>query len=233
MSVGSLSSRARLAVAAVAVAGLGLGVAPLASASPTTPGSVPVLKIASTYQGVPYRWGGTTTHGFDCSGYVQFVFSKLGVKLPRTAEQQYEATRHLKASQLQLGDLVFFGRPGRVYHVGIYAGEGMFWDAPHTGSHVRLQKIWAGTKVYGRVRGLPSAVVIAPLSAPSQLPILLAPLAPAATDTPSPGVSTDPATSPAPTADTATPAPAATTAQPMTTPASVTPSASPSGAPMR
>lgn len=148
--------------------------APAASAgtgsagAPSNAAGLPVIKVAAHYRGVPYRWGGTSTHGFDCSGYVQFVFRKLGVSLPRTAEEQYEAVEHIPRSQLRIGDLVFYGGRRWVYHVGIYAGHGMFWDAPHTGDRVRLQAIWAGSKVYGRVRGLPTGIVVAPaLSAPA------------------------------------------------------------------
>jgi cell wall-associated NlpC family hydrolase len=143
-----------LAGGVLAVALAGSGLAPAALAAPTRVASAPAVALASQYKGVPYKWGGTSTRGFDCSGYVQYVFRKLGVKLPRTAEAQWQHVEHIKRSQLRPGDLVFWGRPYGVYHVGIYAGGNKVWNAPHTGSHVRLEKIWGGAKLYGRVRGL-------------------------------------------------------------------------------
>ena len=107
-----------------------------------------VLGIAAQYAGVPYQWGGTTPQGFDCSGFTQYVFNKLGISLPRTAEEQRQvATR---VSDPQPGDLVFFGAPA--YHMGIYAGGGMMWDAPHSGSSVGKRPVWnSGDVSYGRV----------------------------------------------------------------------------------
>lgn len=84
-----------------------------------------LTKSAMRFLGVPYVFGGTTSAGFDCSGYVQHVFAMLGVHLPRTADAQYEVGR--KPKTLQPGDLVFF----QTYtygasHVGIYLGHGRF-----------------------------------------------------------------------------------------------------------
>ncbi|HEX8970653.1 C40 family peptidase [Oryzihumus sp.] len=108
-----------------------------------------VLGIASQYAGVPYKWGGTTPQeGFDCSGYTSYVFAQLGKHLPRTAEDQRQAVT--RVSDPQPGDLVFFGSPA--YHVGIYAGGGMMWDAPHSGSSVAERPVWnSGDVSYGRV----------------------------------------------------------------------------------
>ena len=89
-----------------------------------------VVKTASKYKGVPYRFGGTTPRAFDCSGYVQYVFKKHNANLPRTADLQYEKGLFVTMRQLQPGDLVFFTtyEPG-ASHVGIYAGNGLFWNA--------------------------------------------------------------------------------------------------------
>ena len=106
-----------------------------------------VLGIAAMYAGVPYQWGGTTPSGFDCSGFTQYVFSKIGVSLPRTAEEQRMAAT--RVSNPQPGDLVFFGSPA--HHVGIYAGGGMMWDAPHSGAVVSKRPIWNDSSItYGR-----------------------------------------------------------------------------------
>ena len=106
-----------------------------------------VLGIAAQYAGTPYLWGGTTPAGFDCSGFTQYVFNKLGISLPRTAEdQRLAATR---VTNPQPGDLVFFGAPA--HHVGIYAGGGMMWDSPHSGSSVAKRPIWSDPNIsYGR-----------------------------------------------------------------------------------
>ena len=77
--------------------------------------------------GVKYRYGGTSTAGFDCSGYVRHVFSQLGVSLPRTSASMYDTGTAIDKSDLAVGDLVFFNTSGRgVSHVGIYIGENKF-----------------------------------------------------------------------------------------------------------
>ena len=106
-----------------------------------------MLGIAATLNGIPYVYGGTTPAGFDCSGFTQYIFNKVGISLPRTAEQQRQFLTPV--TNPQPGDLVFFGAPA--YHNGIYAGNGMLWDSPKTGSKVSLRKIWTASGVtYGR-----------------------------------------------------------------------------------
>ncbi|MEU0830093.1 C40 family peptidase [Streptomyces sp. NPDC005969] len=114
--------------------------------------STKALKIAASKKGSPYRYGATGPHRFDCSGLTQYAFKKVGKKLPRTAQQQYNKTRHVSASKRKRGDLVFFHWGRNVYHVGIYAGRGKIWHSPKTGSVVRLEKIWTRSVWYGRVR---------------------------------------------------------------------------------
>lgn len=91
---------------------------------------VRLLNIAMRFGGVPYVWGGETPAGFDCSGFVQYVFRQVGVNLPRTADVQYELGRKVLRSELQPGDLVFFEtyEPG-ASHDGIYVGGGNFIGA--------------------------------------------------------------------------------------------------------
>jgi cell wall-associated NlpC family hydrolase len=109
--------------------------------------------IAATFAGLPYVYGGAYPGtGFDCSGYVQYVYGRLGVKLPRTTEAQYEATEHVPQASKEVGDLIFFGNPGAIYHVGIYAGGGRMWVAPHSGAVVQLETIWTTGYHVGRVR---------------------------------------------------------------------------------
>jgi cell wall-associated NlpC family hydrolase len=106
-----------------------------------------VLAIAAQYEGLMYSYGGTSpSTGFDCSGFTQYVFGKVGISLPRTADAQRAATE--RVSNPQPGDLVFFGSPA--YHVGIYAGNGMMWDSPRSGKAVALRSIWSSNVTYGR-----------------------------------------------------------------------------------
>jgi cell wall-associated NlpC family hydrolase len=110
-----------------------------------------VVAIAKRYLGVPYVYGGTSPNGFDCSGFVQYVYRQLGISLPRTTGAQYGAVRHVSRSQAQAGDIVFFFSGGGVSHVGIYLGGGMMIAAPHTGDRVKIQTVYSANVGYGRV----------------------------------------------------------------------------------
>jgi len=102
-----------------------------------------VLAFAQAQFGKPYVYGATGPDSFDCSGLTLRAFQAVGIGLPRTSEEQWQAASRLAADQLAVGDLVFFdpepsGLPG---HVGIYAGNGLMIDAPHTGAVVRLERV--------------------------------------------------------------------------------------------
>ena len=89
-----------------------------------------IVKTAAKYKGVPYKFGGTTPKGFDCSAYVQYVFGRHDAKLPRTADAQVLDGVFVLKSKLKPGDLVFFSTyASGASHVGIYAGSGKFWSA--------------------------------------------------------------------------------------------------------
>lgn len=109
-----------------------------------------VLAIASRYFGIYYRWGGTTPSGFDCSGYTGYVFRQVGIRLPRTANDQMHAVRRISRSEAQPGDLVFFTSGGHAYHVGIYVGGGYMFDSPRSGKTIGKHKIWSSNVVFGR-----------------------------------------------------------------------------------
>ncbi len=109
------------------------------------------VALARSFTGVPYRWGGTNpSTGLDCSGLTQLVFRKLGVSLPRVAEDQAKAgTAVASLADARPGDLVFFGTPA--HHVGIYAGNGQMVDAPRAGKTVGLHKLWGTPSEIRRV----------------------------------------------------------------------------------
>lgn len=124
-----------------------------AAAAPASLGSLGerIVSQAAAFKGVPYEWGGTTPSGFDCSGLTKYVFGKMGISLPRTAQQQYDAAQHISQSQAQPGDLVFMGGENSIYHVAIYAGGGKMWTAPETGQSVKLGNLF-GDYSFGRIR---------------------------------------------------------------------------------
>ncbi|UVI33439.1 C40 family peptidase [Paenibacillus spongiae] len=77
--------------------------------------------------GTPYKWGGTTTDGFDCSGFILHIFKTFDVKLPRTSKTQANAGEYVDKDKLRPGDLVFFNTDGKgISHAGIYVGNGKF-----------------------------------------------------------------------------------------------------------
>lgn len=100
------------------------------------------INKALSLQGIPYVWGGTTTSGFDCSGFVQYIYSQLGVNLPRVSQDQARATTSIPVSQAEPGDLLFWGSTGSEYHVGIYLGNNQFIDADMPGDVTGVRNIY-------------------------------------------------------------------------------------------
>jgi cell wall-associated NlpC family hydrolase len=105
-----------------------------------------VLARAFALLGTPYRWGGTSTEGFDCSGLVGYVFrNALGIELPRVSRDMAQTGTQVDRSQLTAGDLVFFStHSSGVDHVGIYVGDGKFLHAPRTGRDVTVSQLDSG-----------------------------------------------------------------------------------------
>ena len=110
-----------------------------------------IVSLAQQYLGVPYVYGGSSSSGFDCSGFTMYVFSQLGVKLPHGATSQLSYGASVSRSELQPGDLVFFY--DGIGHVGIYIGGGQFIHASDYGVVVAslYSSYWAGN-YYGAGR---------------------------------------------------------------------------------
>lgn len=92
--------------------------------------------VAMSQIGVPYRYGGNSTTGFDCSGLVQYSYARVGKNVPRTTGQQWSAVTTVKLADLQAGDLLFFSIEGKMSHVGMYIGDNEFVHAPSSGRTV-------------------------------------------------------------------------------------------------
>ena len=145
-------ARARLETAGATVlnASAGAVVDPPATYAPPPGKYGGVVGIAMRYLGTPYVWGGASPAGFDCSGFVMYVFAQVGVSLPHNAAAQYGHGMPVSRDQLQPGDLVFFNGLG---HNGIYIGGGQFIHSPHTGDVVKISSItgwyastWVGAR---------------------------------------------------------------------------------------
>jgi cell wall-associated NlpC family hydrolase len=117
-------------------------------AVPATPLGINAANLAAAQRGKPYLWGAAGPSRFDCSGLVQYVYRQLGVNIARTTWTQYASLRHVSRASIRVGDLVFLDN---LNHVGIYAGWGLMWNAPHTGSYVKLSKIWDSRYLVARV----------------------------------------------------------------------------------
>jgi cell wall-associated NlpC family hydrolase len=126
---------------------------PAAPSIPPNSGATGAIAAAKSQLGRAYRYGGSSpATGFDCSGLMLWSWAQVGVSLPRTSGAQFAATQRVPVSQLQPGDLVFFGSP--VYHVGMYVGGGQMIHSPHTGDVVKISSIgyMSGVVNGGRIR---------------------------------------------------------------------------------
>lgn len=113
-----------------------------------------IIQAASAFQGTPYQWGGTTPKGFDCSGFVRYLYEAKGIELPRTSVQMYDQAG-TRVTDLKAGDLVFFAS-GIVNHVGIYLGNNQFISAT-TSSGVTVDSLassYWGSRYVGAKRVL-------------------------------------------------------------------------------
>jgi cell wall-associated NlpC family hydrolase len=100
-----------------------------------------VVEIALQYLGTPYRWAGASPSGFDCSGFVMYVYGEIGIALPHNGAQLWGRGRFVPRDRLEPGDVVFFNGLG---HVGIYIGRGRFVHSPQTGDVVKVSRVSYG-----------------------------------------------------------------------------------------
>ncbi|MDK7183998.1 C40 family peptidase [Lacticaseibacillus rhamnosus] len=105
---------------------------------------------AAKYLGVPYVYGGTSPAGFDCSGLIYYAAKEAGISLPRTSQAQSTLGSYVSVSDLQAGDLVFWGGVGSAYHVGVYIGNGQYIHAPEPGQNVTVQSVAYFAPSFGR-----------------------------------------------------------------------------------
>lgn len=123
-----------------------------AAAQTTTLDRDAVINTAASLAGVPYRRGGTSTSGFDCSGYTQYVYRQLGISIPRVSSSQSKWADKISRDEAKPGDLIFFhSGSGHVYHVAIYAGGNQMWHSPYPGQSVRKVAIYSGKVTFGKI----------------------------------------------------------------------------------
>ena len=112
-----------------------------------------LVSLAQQQLGRPYRYGGTTPKGFDCSGLVYFVYRQAGYQVPRSSREQYRSARKISLASISPGDLVFFEvSTGKVSHVGIYVSDDLFIHSPSSGkgvSYASLQDDYWETRLIG------------------------------------------------------------------------------------
>ena len=97
-----------------------------------------VVAIALSYLGTPYRWAGASPSGFDCSGFVMYVYGRIGIGLPHNSALLWGVGRPVSRTELQPGDLVFFNG---LSHAGIYIERGRFVHSPHSGDVVKISRL--------------------------------------------------------------------------------------------
>jgi cell wall-associated NlpC family hydrolase len=122
------------------------------NAQPQPLGRPRVVAIALRYLGTPYRWAGSSPSGFDCSGFVMYVYGRIGIGLPHNSVMLWGVGRPVAQYDLQPGDLVFFNG---LSHAGIYIGRGRFVHSPHSGDVVKISRLsesWYRTTYYGARR---------------------------------------------------------------------------------
>lgn len=119
------------------------------ASAPTTSFSLSaVFQKALEYRGTPYVFGGSTPSGFDCSGFVMYVYAQFGIDLAHSVSAQAAAGTRISLAEAQPGDLVIMNG-----HDGFYAGNGMILDAPRPGKVVQMRAIWTSDYYIVRING--------------------------------------------------------------------------------
>ena len=158
-----MSGRLAICVIALGLSAVLAGCAKVAVPIPTDPRSPEaargrtVVAVAKQYVGAPYRWGGSSPDGFDCSGLVRYVYAQVGLSLPHNAAEQYRLGTPVAREDLEPGDLVFFDR---LRHNGIYVGNGRFIHARQPGRRVGIASLddkWYASHFDGGIRLDPPA----------------------------------------------------------------------------
>jgi cell wall-associated NlpC family hydrolase len=111
-----------------------------------------IVEWARSFVGTPYVWGGTSPRGFDCSGFVQYVYERMGVDLPRISAQQANTGRRISLSALKAGDLVAWDNSSRnrgADHIAIYLGGGRIAEAPRPGVDLRIRNLGSNEGAWG------------------------------------------------------------------------------------
>ncbi|MDM7532077.1 C40 family peptidase [Lacticaseibacillus paracasei] len=124
--------------------------APASNTSSVSVSGGSIASNAAKYIGVPYVYGGISPSGFDCSGLIYYAAKEAGINLPRTSQAQSTLGSYVSVSDLQAGDLVFWGGVGSAYHVGIYIGGGQYLHAPAPGQSVTIQSMAYFAPSFGR-----------------------------------------------------------------------------------
>jgi lipoprotein Spr len=110
-----------------------------------------LVKEAESWIGTPYKYGGESRNGVDCSGFVLQVYTALGVRIPRTSNQQYDYVKKIDFDDKKTGDLIFFSKNSKINHVGIYLGSGEMIHASSNNGVVKqlIDDYYFGDKIVG------------------------------------------------------------------------------------
>ena len=133
--------RSLLCIAVLVLAATGCSTQQSASRSPSASIGGQAADVALQQVGVPYRYGGATPKGFDCSGLVQYSYSRVGKSVPRTTKALWKSAQPVSQYQMRAGDLLFFKIAGKMSHVGMYIGDDRFVHAPSTGKVVSVASL--------------------------------------------------------------------------------------------
>jgi cell wall-associated NlpC family hydrolase len=136
--------RSLCCVAILAAAVAGCSSQPAKRPPPVESTADKAVQIALQQVGAPYRYGGSSPNGFDCSGLVHYSYSRAGKMVPRTTSTLWSGMSPVSADQLRKGDILFFNISGKMSHVGMYVGSGQFVHAPSSGKSVSIASLRSG-----------------------------------------------------------------------------------------